>query len=135
VNLTNKALFDKSVSEISMGSNFGELGGSGTSIFQSDKSIKVPCITLKEFFSTNNIPPLQSFLMLDTEGSEYILFDDVNFFETYKPIILIEFHIKFLNNENYNHLITSLNNLKHLYKIDTEALKNKKIIHQLILPI
>jgi hypothetical protein len=73
--------------------------------------------------------------MLDVEGAEYALFDDVEFFNTYKPIILVELHIKFLNSENYNRLINGLNNLKHLYCVDTDSLKGQQVIHRLLQPM
>lgn len=134
VQLGNKALFDGTKKEITMGSDFSPLGRSGTSIFQLDKAVTVPCITLKEFFSQHNIVP-GSFLMLDVEGAEYALFDDVEFFEKYRPIIFIELHLKFLNDENFNRLTIALNNLKHLYQIDTTTFDRNNISHRLFQPI
>jgi len=114
--IENKALFDGTKTEITMGSDYSPLGRSGTSIFQKDKSITVPCITLKEFFSKNNIPE-NSFLMLDVEGAEYVLFDDFDFFKKYKPVLLVEFHCNFLSGEEFNHLNESLEKLKTIYKV------------------
>ena len=133
--IENKALFDGSKKEITMGSDFSPLGRSGTSIFQKDKSVTVPCITLKEYFSKNSIPT-GSFFMLDVEGAEYVLFDDLLFFNEYKPILLVEFHLKFLDDINFDKLMVALNNLKPLYKIDISYLQSNRhnIVHQLILP-
>jgi len=134
VQLGNKALFDGSKKEITMGSDFSPLGRSGTSIFQLDKAVTVPCITLREYFDQNDIIP-GSFLMLDVEGAEYALFDDVEFFEKYRPVIFIELHLKFLNDENYTRLINALNNLKHIYPIDTTTFDRNNISHKLFQPI
>lgn len=134
VHLSNKALFDGSKSEITMGSDFSPLGRSGTSIFQLDKAVSVPCVTLKQFFSENNIPT-RSFLMLDVEGAEYVLFDDFEFFDKFRPIVLLEFHGRFLNDENFNHLITALNNLKQIYSINMSGARRDFITHHLIQPL
>lgn len=132
IKITNKALFDGTVKEITMGSDYSPLGRSGTSIFQKDKSVTTPCTTLKEFFIENNIPK-QSFLMLDVEGAEYVLFDDIDFFKDYKPTILIEIHAQFLNDDNFNRLIKNLEKLKEIY--DIPNIPRNQIYHRLFQPL
>ena len=123
IKLDNKAFFN-SDSNIKIGSK-SPLGRSGTSIFQLDKYITVESITLKRYFTENEIP-VNSFLMLDVEGAEYTLFDDVEFFEKFKPIILISYHLTFLNNDNFDYLINSLIKIKHIYDIDINELKTQR---------
>jgi FkbM family methyltransferase len=134
VNLGNKALFDGSKSEISMGSDFSPLGRSGTSIFQSDKAVKVPCTTLMEWFTTNNIPE-KSFFILDVEGAEYVLFDDVEFYNKFKPIVLLELHSKFLNDEDFKRMKNAVNNLNHIYNFNPNNFDRYNINHYLLTPI
>lgn len=131
VTLSNKAFFDDSKTSITMGSDFSPLGRSGTSIFQLDKAVEVPCVTLSQFFSENRIPN-GSFLMLDVEGAEYVLFDDISFFERFQPVILLEFHGSFLSQENFAHIISSLSRLNNIYSVDVNSFSRNNISHHLI---
>ena len=101
------------------------LGTSVTNIFQKANGVKVDTVSLKNYFKENNIPK-NSFLMLDVEGAEYLLFDDFEFFEIYRPTILISYHLTFLSDENFNYLINSLIKLQDLYEINIEELLEQR---------
>lgn len=124
IKLSNKAFFNKE-DGISIGSDFSPLGRSGTSMFQNNHAISVGTITLNRYFTENNIPK-NSLLMLDVEGAEYSLFDDVEFFETFKPTILISYHLTFMSDEHFNYLISSLVLIKHIYDIDIDELLDRR---------
>lgn len=117
--LDNKAFLNQE-KEIIMGSNV-PLGGSVTNIFQENNGIVVNTITLKNYFTKNNIPK-NSFLMLDVEGAEYLLFDDIRFFEEFTPTILVSYHLTFLTDDNFNYLVESLKKLEKIYNIDVDEL-------------
>ena len=119
VYVEGKAFLD-SEKEIIIGTN-SSLGQSITNIFQESNGVLVKTTTLKNFFQKNNIPKY-SFLMLDVEGSEYLLFDDYEFYENYKPTLLISFHFSFLNDENFQRMLNSLSRLKTIYNIDIDEL-------------
>ena len=123
-NADNKAFYNQ-ITQILIGSDFSPLGRSGTSVFQKDKSVLVDTITLKKFYEDNNLPK-NTFLMLDVEGAEYLLFDDIDFFRTYQPKILLSVHLSFLNDENFNYFIESLKKLTDLYEIDIESIYNER---------
>jgi FkbM family methyltransferase len=124
VKIFNKAFYDENTT-IEIGSNYSELGGSGTSVFQEKNSIFVESITIKDFFKTELINK-KTLLMLDVEGSEYLLFKDFDFFEEYKPTILLSLHLTFLNNENYDTLISSLEKLLSIYDFNIEEIKKNR---------
>ena len=124
VKIFNKAFYDENTT-IEIGSNYSELGGSGTSVFQEKNSIFVESITIKDFFKTELINK-KTLLMLDVEGSEYLLFKDFDFFEEYKPTILLSLHLTFLNNENYDTLISSLEKLLSIYDFNFEEIKKNR---------
>jgi len=124
INLINKAFFNKE-DDIFIGSDFSPLGRSGTSMFQNNHAIKVKTITLMDYFLENNIPK-NSLLMLDVEGAEYSLFDDVKFFEIFKPTILISYHLTFMNDVHFDYLISSLKAIKHIYDIDIDELLEQR---------
>ena len=86
-----------------------------------NKTLKKADTVIANFFQKNNIPKY-SFLMLDVEGSEYLLFDDYEFYENYKPTLLISFHFSFLNDENFQRMLNSLSRLKTIYNIDIDEL-------------
>jgi FkbM family methyltransferase len=120
----NKAFYNQ-ITQILIGSDFSPLGRSGTSVFQKDKSVLVDTITLKKYYEDNNLPK-NTFLMLDVEGAEYLLFDDIDFFKIYQPKILLSIHLSFLNDENFNFFIESLKKLTDLYDIDIESIYNER---------
>lgn len=120
VKLFNKAFSNKNES-ITIGSDYSDLGGSGTSIFQAKNSIEVEAITLESFFKVENIP-INSFLMLDVEGAEYLLFDNFAFFESYTPTILLSLHLTFLSDYNFDYLIKCLSKLQEIYKFDLQSI-------------
>lgn len=127
IKIYNKAFYDKNTT-IKIGSNYSDLGGSGTSIFQERNSIEVESITLHDFFKTELINE-KTLLMLDVEGSEYLLFDDFEFFKTYKPTILLSLHLTFLSDENYERLISSLERLRSIYEFDFDSIiENRKFL-------
>ena len=127
VKIFNKAFYDEN-KIIEIGSNYSELGGSGTSVFQEKNSISVETITIKNFFKTELINE-KTLLMLDVEGSEYLLFKDLDFFEEFKPTILLSLHLTFLNDENYNTLITSLEKLLTIYDFNIdEVIKHREYL-------
>lgn len=118
VKIFNKA-FDNKNGQLKIGSDYSNLGGSGSSVFQEQNSITVESTTLNTFFELEKIEP-NSFLMLDVEGSEYLLFDNFDFFKKFKPTILLSLHLTFLNDNNYEHLIGNLRNLLEIYNFDLE---------------
>jgi len=125
VKIFNIAFLDENKST-KIGSNFSNLGRSGTSIFQEKNSINIDCVSLRNFFEKNEINK-NAFLMLDVEGSEYLLFDDYEFFKTYTPTILLSLHLTFLDDKNYLRMINSLEKLKDLYNFDLEfIIKSRK---------
>lgn len=127
---TNVKIFNKAFSEkngtVKIGSDYSKLGGSGSSIFQEKNSIIIESVTLNTFFELEEIE-INSFLMLDVEGAEYLLFDDYNFFKKFKPTVLLSLHLSFLNDINYEHLIKKLYNLQDIYIFDLESItKNRE---------
>lgn len=124
VKIFNKAFYDENKT-IEIGSNYSELGGSGTSIFQEKNSIPVETVTIRDFFKLELINE-KTLLMLDVEGSEYLLFKDFDFFEEFKPTILLSLHLTFLNDENYNILISSLEKLQSIYDFNIEEIKRNR---------
>jgi FkbM family methyltransferase len=124
VKIFNKAFYDENKT-IEIGSNYSELGGSGTSIFQEKNSIPVETVTIRDFFKLESINE-KTLLMLDVEGSEYLLFKDFDFFEEFKPTILLSLHLTFLNDENYNILISSLEKLQSIYDFNIEEIKRNR---------
>jgi len=127
VEMIQKAVFDSSKTEIIIGDNYGDFGDSGTSIFQAKNAISVPCITLREIFSTYNIPK-HSLIKMDVEGSEYCLFDDIDFFEIYKPVIWVEFHFEQMK-DNAKQLENALKKLSRFYHSpDVDVFINSKCV-------
>jgi len=124
--LENKAFLDTETT-LSIGSDYSELGRSGTSMFQNEHSIEVATVTLKQFFNQYHISE-KCMLMLDVEGAEYCLFSDFDFFKQYKPTILVSFHLTFLTDENYNILYNSLEKLSELYNVDLDRISSERAI-------
>jgi len=120
IKIYNKAFNNKN-DIITIGSDYSELGRSGSSIFQSQNSVEIEAVTLESFFSAENIAA-NSLLMLDVEGAEYLLFDNYNFFKTYKPIILLSLHLTFLSDDNFNFLIEGLRKLEDIYELDLQLI-------------
>lgn len=117
--LDKRALLNEE-KEIIIG-NSGPLGTSVTNIFQPANGVKVNTVTLNNFFVENDIPKY-SLLMLDVEGAEYLLFDDTNFFESFKPTILVSYHLTFMSDNNFEYLIDSLKKLSHIYDVKVDEL-------------
>jgi FkbM family methyltransferase len=124
--LENKAFLDKET-KISIGSDYSELGRSGTSMFQKNHAVKVDTITLASYYKNHNLPK-NTMLMLDVEGAEYCLFSDIKFFEEYTPTVLVSFHLTMLTDEQFNTLYSSLESLSSLYNIDLEHIKNERLV-------
>jgi FkbM family methyltransferase len=125
VKLYRKAFYDKN-GELQIGSNYSDLGGSGTSVFQEKNSIIVKSTTLRDFFEIENVG-YNPLLMLDVEGSEYVLFDDYKFFERFKPTILLSLHLTFLTDDNYSFLLNCLVRLLDIYDFDIDLIKRSRV--------
>lgn len=128
-NLANIQVFDNAFhsenTDITLGSDYSPLGESGTSVFQKGNPITAKGITLRSFYDENQLPKY-TMLMLDIEGMEYIVFDDKEFFKEYLPTLNLSFHLPFLTDDNFNHMIENMENIKDLYDIDIEFLKEKR---------
>lgn len=115
VQIDNLAFFDGSQKTVTMNRGINpNSGGSGMFLNEPEDLFTVNTITLKEYFDKNNIDKY-SFLMIDVEGAEYALFDDVEFFEKYKPVILLEHHMMYLTGDRLDRFISAMNNLSHIY--------------------
>ena len=127
--LTNVKIYNKAYSNedsfITIGSDHSDLGRSGTSIFQTKNSIQVQSSTLETFFKEENIP-FNSFLMLDVEGAEYLLFDNYEFFRKNRPTILLSLHLTLLSDCNFNVLIERLGRLESLYEFDLKTILSSR---------
>jgi FkbM family methyltransferase len=95
-------------------------GGSGLYLDRGSEIVTVPCTTLRNWFGKYQIPN-KSVLMIDIEGVENVLFDDPEFFDQYRPTILIELHFCFMTTEQRKRLVNGLDRLKHVYDIDTSG--------------
>lgn len=112
IQLDNLALFDGSVETLTMHNGGAPDGCGATSMFREGREdIVVPCTTLRKYFEKNDIQKY-AFLMLDVEGAECVLFDDTEFFETYRPIVLVEIHFMY---NKVGRMLQSLEKLKHVY--------------------
>jgi FkbM family methyltransferase len=117
---------------IRIGSDHSPIGRSGTSIFQQQNAVVVPCETLRCFFERHEIP--SAFLMLDVEGAEWVLFDDTEFFKEHRPIVLLELHLDFLDEQKRSHLAGALQRLKPFYESGLDQLPASGICHRLMIP-
>jgi FkbM family methyltransferase len=143
VQVDNMAFYDGSrdTLELNVGLNPG-CGGTGMFVTEPGNRIIVPCTTLRKYFDKNNIQK-NAFLMLDMEGAEHALFDDTEFFEIYKPIILLELHFVYMKfPAQIDRLFNALNKLKHVYPtIDTSIYKDRthkdrtRVEHSLFIPV
>lgn len=120
----NKGLFSKDGS-INIGSDYSELGRSGTSLFQNNNSITVETTTISNYFKKYNLPK-NCMMQIDVEGSEYCLFSNTEFFREYTPTILLSFHLTFLSDENYDILYDSLSKLSDFYIIDLVEISKQR---------
>jgi FkbM family methyltransferase len=128
VHLQNRAFYKES-GTISIGSDYSPIGRSGTSIFQQQNAVVVPCETLRTFFDRHDIR--DAFLMLDVEGAEWALFDDTAFFVERKPILLVEFHLDLMDQGKRKHLAEALDRLQPLYGVGVKKLPARGIVHEL----
>lgn len=117
---------------IQIGSDHSPIGRSGTSIFQRQNAVTVPCETLRSFFERHAVP--RAFLMLDVEGAEWVLFDDTSFFQERRPVVLVEMHLDFLDEQKRSHLAGALQRLKPFYQAGLEDLPPSGICHRLMIP-
>lgn len=108
-----------------LGSDFSPLGQSGTSVMQSANSFTAETTTLMDFYSSNKLPK-RTMLMLDIEGVECLMFEDKKFFKKYLPTINMSFHLPFLTDHQFDHMISGMEKIKDIYNIDIEFFKNKR---------
>lgn len=127
----NRAFY-REAGTIRIGSDHSPIGRSGTSIFQQQNAVTVPCETLRSFFVRHNVP--RAFLMLDVEGAEWVLFDDTAFFNDHRPVVLLELHLDFLDEQKREHLADSMQRLKPFYRTGLEDLPSAGIWHRLMIP-
>lgn len=130
------ALYDGSVDslEVYPDSNTG-YGGTKTGV-GSNASISVPATTLRKFFDKHQIQK-GALLMLDMEGAENVLFDDTDFFKTYKPIILLEIHWQFMTGDQMERMKRGLSKLTDLYdgiELDKYQCKNERALNTVFIP-
>jgi FkbM family methyltransferase len=131
IHLENRAFYSES-GTISIGSDYSPIGRSGTSIFQQQHAVLVPCETLRTFFDRHDIR--NAILMLDVEGAEWALFDDTAFFLERKPVLLVEFHLDVMDEERRKHLTEALDRLRPLYGFGMKNLPARGIFHELFVP-
>lgn len=124
VQVFNNAFYNEN-KIIKLGSEYSPLGCSGTSVFQEGNVIETQAITLKDFYKKNNLPK-RTMLMLDVEGVEYMMLDDIEFFVEYLPTLNMSFHLPFLTDEQFNHMLESMEKLKNIYKIDVDFFLEKR---------
>jgi len=60
-----------------------------TMLYDTQETITVPCKTLRTVYVENKLST-GTFLKIDIEGAEYNILDDIEFFATNKPTILLE---------------------------------------------
>jgi len=113
VELNESAVFDRD-DYINIGIGPHPLGKSQTSVLCNGSQIRVKCETLITIFEQRGIEP-GAFLKIDVEGAEYCLFDDLEFFRRYKPIIYCELHFNCMDFEKSAHLQNALKNFAELY--------------------
>jgi FkbM family methyltransferase len=126
INVENKAFLDTET-VLSIGSDYSELGRSGTSMFQQSHAVEVNTITLANYFKHHNLPK-NSMLMLDVEGAEYCLFTDTEFFKEYTPTVLVSFHLTMLTDDKYQMMYDSLQKLTDIYNIDLDKLSYERTV-------
>lgn len=119
-----QSAFSDDMSPIRIGSLQG-LGKSNSSIFQSSNSIEVQTTTINSIYEDYKIKE-PSLLMLDVEGSEFKLFDDILFYKTYKPYVMLSLHLSWLTDENYDRLLNGFINLSEFYEVDVEYVQNMR---------
>ena len=127
VQIDNVALFNDSVKILTLHLDHNKYYG-GSGIFHDNNkagSVEVPCVSLRKYFTDNNITK-NAFLNLDLEGAEYAVFDDTEFFEIYRPFIMIEIHWQYMTPSHIENFNSSLNKIKHIYPtIDTSLYTHK----------
>jgi FkbM family methyltransferase len=79
--------------------NDTSLGNSITRRNQSLNAFDVNCYTLSTFCKNNKIDNVD-FIKIDIEGSEELIFDDIEFFEKYKPTVYVQLHNGWFVDEN-----------------------------------
>lgn len=80
-------------------SGFGEFGNSCTTWVSAVSAISVPCLTLEDFFTANNIVDC-NFIKIDTEGAEVLILPKArDFLKSFKPTIQIGFHSQLFENK------------------------------------
>lgn len=126
ITIENKAFLDKPGS-ITIGSDYSELGRSGTSMFQNNHAITVEAVTLAQYFKQHNLPK-NCMLQLDVEGAEYCLLSDTDFFKEYTPTVLLSLHLMFLTDEHYNILYSGLEKLAEFYDVDLNLVASERAI-------
>lgn len=124
--LENNAFLDKE-EDLSIGSDYSELGRSGTSMFQTQNSVKVKTITLSNYFKKHALPK-NCMLMLDVEGAEYCLFSDTKFFYEYTPTVLVSFHLNMLSDDKYELMYNNLKSLSEIYNVDLNRLSQERAV-------
>lgn len=127
VTIINSA-FSNDKKNIRIGSSIG-LGKSNTSIFEASNSVEVTSSTVREIYENNKITN-SSVLMLDVEGSEYLLFDDINFYRNYSPHIILSLHLSWLNDENYYRMMSGIEKMSEIYDFDINYIKSMRKVLQ-----
>lgn len=99
---------------IKLGNNLS-LGNSMTRRNQGKNLFEIECYTLSKFCELN-INKVD-FLKVDIEGSEEDLFQDINFFDNYRPTVFIQLHYGwFLNKKSARDNFKKITRLyKYLY--------------------
>lgn len=111
IRLFNFAIFNYN-GKMQLGNN-QDLGNSTTRLNQDKNIFNVDCYTLSSFCKNNNINKVD-FIKVDVEGCEEFIFEDLNFFNVYKPTVYIQIHAGwFVNRKIGNNIIQ---NVAKLYK-------------------
>jgi FkbM family methyltransferase len=106
--------------------NDNKLGDSTTGFKFKNNSFSVNCYTLSTFCENNNIANVD-FLKIDIEASEEFLFEDINFFDKYKPTIFLQLHQgNFVNRKTAADNFKKLSNL-YLYIYDENLNRLKEV--------
>lgn len=112
---------------------FGVFGDSCTSFISGSLAIAVPCLTLEEFFTRNNITDC-NFIKIDTEGGEFLILPSAkDFLKSFKPTIQIGLHSPhFANKELYfNTIIDSLSGIYPNFYLTNGTKKEWSFLPQL----
>lgn len=71
--------------------NPSRLGNSSTRRYQTLNTFTTPCFTLTEFCEQNVMGKV-GFVKIDVEGSEELIFRDLDFFANHRPIVYLNLH-------------------------------------------